>query len=46
MNHLKTHPAVFSKLHTHDIQVHGWMYDIKTGNVEIYDEKQTRFITV
>ncbi|MDA8621913.1 carbonic anhydrase [Psychrosphaera sp.] len=46
MNHLKTHPAVFSKLHTNEIQVHGWMYDIKTGNVEIYDDKQTRFIHI
>ncbi len=44
MNHLKTHPAVFSKLHSKEVQVHGWMYDIKTGNVEMYDDKQAEFI--
>lgn len=44
MNHLKTHPAVFSKLHSKNVQVHGWMYDIKTGDVEIYDEEQSTFI--
>lgn len=46
MNHLKTHPSVFSRLHDDKVQVHGWMYDIKSGNVEVFDETSGEFINV
>ncbi len=46
MNHLKTHPAVFTKLVSNEIEVHGWMYDIETGNVEMYDESANEFVLV
>ena len=46
MNHLKTHPSVFSRLNGKEVQVHGWMYDIKTGNVEVYDEQSGEFVNV
>ena len=33
VQHLRTHPAVAAKLATGKIKVHGWVYDIKTGQV-------------
>jgi carbonic anhydrase len=41
--HLKTHPAVFARLANNDIKIYGWMYDIKTGQVEYYDEEKKSF---
>ena len=46
MNHLKTHPAVFTKLTSNEIMVHGWMYDIESGNVEMYDDSLGEFVVV
>lgn len=33
VQHLRTHPAVAAKLATGKIKVHGWVYDIKSGQV-------------
>lgn len=33
VQHLRTHPAVAAKLATSKIKVHGWVYDIKSGQV-------------
>lgn len=43
LQHLKTHPAVFSRLSTGDLQIHGWVYDIKSGSVEVFDEANHSF---
>lgn len=43
LRHLRTHPYVAAKLATGKIQLHGWVYDIKTGNVDAYDEESTSF---
>lgn len=33
VQHLRTHPVVAAKLATGKIQIHGWVYDIKSGNI-------------
>ena len=46
LQHLKTHPAVASKLATGDVELHGWVYDIKHGSVRAYDEHKSSFVDV
>ncbi|MFK7889057.1 MAG: carbonic anhydrase [Gammaproteobacteria bacterium] len=46
LQHLKTHPSVAARLAQGDLRLHGWVYDIKTGDVEAYDEEQNRFVSV
>lgn len=46
IQHLKTHPTVATRLARGDLQVHGWVYDIKTGDVEAYDEQLDIFTPV
>ncbi|MEM8772682.1 MAG: carbonic anhydrase [Pseudomonadota bacterium] len=43
IQHLKTHPAVAARLAARDLQIHGWVYDIKTGDVEAYNERAGEF---
>ena len=38
MQHLKTHPTVAAALAQGSVELHGWVYDIKTGAVDAYDE--------
>jgi len=44
MQHLKTHPAVVSRLSTGEVDLHGWVYDIEHGTVNAFDEAQNSFI--
>jgi len=46
LQHLRTHPAVAAALAKGTTELHGWVYDIRTGEVEAWDEAQGRFITV
>lgn len=43
LNHLKTHPTVATKLAKKEVTLHGWVYDIKTGGIVAYDEKDDAF---
>jgi carbonic anhydrase len=38
LQHLRTHPTVAVALAQKSIQLHGWVYDIKTGGVTAWDE--------
>jgi len=38
LQHLKTHPTVAVALAQKAVHLHGWVYDIKTGEVSAYDE--------
>jgi carbonic anhydrase len=38
MQHLKTHPTVAVAMAQGNLDLHGWVYDIKTGAVDAYDE--------
>lgn len=42
--HLKTHPYVAAALAANRTQVHGWVYDLETGAVVVYDEARQDFI--
>jgi carbonic anhydrase len=33
VQHIRTHPAVAAKLATNKLEVHGWIYDIKSGTI-------------
>ncbi len=44
--HLKTHPYVAVQLATGETQIHGWTYDIRSGEVLAYDENANDFIPV
>lgn len=41
--HLRTHPAVAVRLETGQVRLHGWVYEIERGEIEVYDEQQRRF---
>jgi len=43
LQHLKTHPSVAARLAKGDLRLHGWVYDIKTGGVDAYNEKTNSF---
>jgi carbonic anhydrase len=44
LNHLRTHPSVASRLAREAIQLHGWLYHIRTGHMEAYDSQLGRFV--
>lgn len=44
LQHLRTHPAVASRLAIGEITVHGWVYSIEDGAVTCYDESQKRYV--
>jgi carbonic anhydrase len=44
LNHLRTHPAVATRLRRGDLRLHGWVYSIGTGEVWVYDEKKKDFV--
>lgn len=46
LQHLRTHPSVAARLAKGDLTLHGWIYDIRTGDVHALDESQNAFIPV
>jgi carbonic anhydrase len=38
MTHLRTHPAVAARLAEGQLHLHGWVYDIERGTVDVLDE--------
>ena len=46
LQHLRTHPSVMRKLANGSLTLHGWVYDIKTGDVFAYDEDKQAFLPV
>lgn len=46
LQHLRTHPSVAARLARGDLQLHGWVYDIKTGGVTAFDEASNSFVPV
>ncbi len=44
LDHLRTHPAVASKLRKGDLRLHGWVYSIESGKVWTYDFDKKEFI--
>jgi len=46
MDHLRTHPAVATRLRWGDLRLHGWVYSIGTGEVWVYDEQKKDFVNL
>lgn len=44
LDHLKTHPAVATRLRRGNLRLHGWVYSIGTGEVWVYDQKKKGFV--
>jgi carbonic anhydrase len=44
MDHLKTHPSVAARVRKGAVTLHGWYYDIGTGEVTAYDASKDRFV--
>jgi carbonic anhydrase len=43
LQNLRTHPFVASKLAAGKVRLHGWVYDIKSGVINVYDEGTGEF---
>lgn len=43
LEHLRTHPAVANGLATGALSLHGWVYEIETGQVRAYDSVTGKF---
>lgn len=43
VQHLKTHPIVAAKLATGKVQIHGWVYDIESGDIRCCDHINNSF---
>ncbi len=46
IQHLKTHPSVLRRMAKNELTLHGWVYDIKTGAVDAYDQATDTFSPV
>ncbi len=46
MSHLNSHPAVAARLAAGDIDVHGWVYHIGSGDVKAYYSASDSFMSV
>lgn len=46
LQHLKTHPSVAAAMAKGALELHGWIYDIKSGGVHAYDETQKKFLPI
>jgi carbonic anhydrase len=43
IENLQTHPSVASKLQRDDLALHGWVYELETGNVLVYSNDKGAF---
>lgn len=46
LQHLQTHPSVAARLARGQIGIHGWVYHIHTGRVDVYDSGLRRFLDI
>ena len=46
MQHLRTHPSVAAALARKELTISGWVYDIGSGDVRIYEEETHTFVSV
>ena len=45
IENLRTYPSVRSHLHSSEVQIHGWIYNIEDGSVLTYDRASHSFVT-
>ncbi|MND01463.1 Carbonic anhydrase [compost metagenome] len=46
LEHLRTQPAVASRLAAGKLTLHGWVYKLETGKVFAYDPRQGQFAPI
>jgi carbonic anhydrase len=46
LNHLRTHPSVASALAAGQLTLHGWLFEIETGHLLVYDGEAGRFVVL
>jgi carbonic anhydrase len=46
LQHLRTHPAVAASLAAGNLQLHGAVYNIGNGEMDVYDEAARRFVPI
>lgn len=46
LDHLRTHPSVSLQLRKGNVDLHGWVYSIATGDVWVYDLDGEQFISL
>lgn len=46
LDNLLTHPTVEKAISEKRLRLHGWVYDIASGGVLVYDAKQSRFVPI
>lgn len=46
LSHLRTHPTVAARLSEKNLDLHGWVYDIKSGGVTAYDDNSKTFAPI
>ena len=44
LDNLRTHPAVSARLAKGQLNLHGWVYNIGSGEVRAFDPAQARFV--
>lgn len=44
LDNLRTHPSVAAKLVRREIQIHGWVYEIETGDVWSFHREKGQFV--
>lgn len=43
LENLKSYPEVRARLSTHQLRIHGWYFDLATGNISYYNENKQSF---
>ncbi len=46
IDHLKSYPGVTEKISTGTLRLHGWWFDIATGNVYAYEPERREFVVM
>ena len=44
IENLLTYPSVKTRIDSNEISVHGWIYDIESGEIEYYDPEISQFV--
>ncbi len=44
LHNLATHPSVVSRVARGELSLYGWIYDIRTGEVDSFDAEQQRYV--
>ncbi|MBR8833758.1 MAG: hypothetical protein DSM106950_06885 [Stigonema ocellatum SAG 48.90 = DSM 106950] len=46
IQNLETYPVVRSKLHSGQLYLHAWVYEIETGKVFAYNASKSQFVPI